>query len=157
MQRLHTIWRNTRCRAETLFRTGSALFCHCHKDSLRERRKLRCPAHAAVRLALLTLLLMGNNTVQAVAPGTLISNTANASFAVSGNPESRASNTVDITTRLLLTPSEAVFFQYSPSGNGARPTPSSPTGCSLGSAAGPFPPLANPSYPGIGVDRKSVV
>ncbi|MGB5179419.1 MAG: hypothetical protein WBP44_11895, partial [Gammaproteobacteria bacterium] len=98
-----------------------------------------------------SLLLTGNNTVLAVAPGTLISNTANASFAVAGSTENRASNTVDITTRLLLTPAKAVFFQYAPSGNGARSTAVSPTGCSLGSATGPFPPLPDPSYPGIGI------
>ena len=135
MHLLHTIWRNTRCRAEEFFRTGSALLC-CRKK---------------YAMALLPLLLMNSNTVLAVAPGTLISNTANATFAISGNPENRASNTVDISTSLLLTPAKALFFQYSPSGSGARPTVSSPTGCSLGSASGPFPPLANPDYPGMGV------
>ncbi len=140
MHLLHTIWRNTRCRADEFFRAGSALLC-CRKK---------------YALALLPLLLMNSNTVMAVAPGTLISNTANATFAISGNPENRSSNTVDISTRLLLTPARALFFQYSPSGSGARPTVSSPTGCSLGSTSGPFPPLANPSYPGMGMLDVSV-
>ncbi len=140
MHLLFTIWRNTRCRAVDLFRAGSALFSPGKK----------------YRLALLAVLLMNNNTALAVVPGTVISNTADATFAISGKPESRASNTVDISTRLLLTPATAQFFQYSPSGSGARPTVSSPTGCSLGSASGPFPPLANPDYPGMGVLDVSV-
>ena len=156
MQLLHTIGRSTRCRVEIFFHTGSALFCHRPKYSFCSNRRLHCRALAAVWLGLLSLLLMGSNPVLAVGPGTLISNTANASFAVAGSTENRTSNTVDITTRLLLTPAKAVFFQYAPSGSGAAPTAVAPTGCSLGSAAGPFPPLANPSYPGIGVLDVSV-
>ena len=102
-------------------------------------------------IAALLMLLTANQSAQAVPPGTLISNTASASFEISGNPETRPSNMVEISSTLALTPSKAVFYQYSPSGNGATATVSSPTGCSLGSPAGPFPPLASPDYPGAGV------
>ena len=152
MHGLHTIWRKAYCRAEAFFRTGSTPFYAREK----------CLPHRPVSSALLrgfpllnfamaVLLLIAHPSAQAVPPGTLISNTAAASFEISGNPETRTSNSVEISSTLALTPSKAVFYQYSPSGNGATATVSSPTGCSLGSPAGPFPPLANPDYPGAGM------
>ncbi|RKZ99398.1 MAG: hypothetical protein DRQ45_08735, partial [Gammaproteobacteria bacterium] len=137
---LHTIWRKACCRAERIFRTGSKPF-YGHQNIRREFRP---------HWLLLVLSLLHHTPALAVAPGTLISNTANATFTISGNPENRTSNAVNVSTNLQLTPSKATFFQYSSTGTDAKSTVSSPTGCSLGSAAGPFPPLPNPDYPGIG-------
>ena len=97
------------------------------------------------------ILLNGVNTAYAVPPGTVISNTADANFSVSGNPQNRASNVVDIITTVNLTPAQISFLQYSPTGAGASATNTSPTGCSTSGPAGPFSPLGNPTYPGIGV------
>ena len=104
----------------------------------------------------LTLFSGVNNIVQAVPPGTVISNTAAANYSVSGNPQNRTSNVVDITTTVNLTPAQISFLQYSPSGAGASATNTSPTGCSTSGPAGPFPPLGNPTYPGIGALNVSV-
>ncbi len=154
MHVLHTIWRNTYCRAEAFFRTGSTPFCARGK-CLPQRPVINTLARhfSACNFAvaaMLVLLLTTNQSALAVPPGTLISNTASASFEISGSPETRTSNTVEISSTLALTPSKTLFYQYSPSGNGATATVSSPTGCSLGSPAGPFPALANPNYPGTG-------
>lgn len=86
----------------------------------------------------------------AVPPGTVISNSATANFDVVGIPQVRPSNNVDVTTTVNLSPATISFLQYSPSGLGATPTNSSPTGCSMSGIAGPYNPLANPSYAGIG-------
>ena len=153
MHVLHTIWRKAYCRAEAFFRTGSTPFyahVKCFPDrpvcGIFARRFSACNFFIAALLMLLT----ANQSALAVPPGTLISNTASASFGISGNPETRPSNTVEISSTLALTPSKAVLYQYSPSGNAATATVSSPTGCSLGSPAGPFPPLSSPDYPGAG-------
>lgn len=97
------------------------------------------------------LFALGAAAAHAVPPGTVISNTADATFDNAGSAENRTSNSVAITTTLTLTPTDIAFFQYSPTGTGATPTLSSPSGCSLGGPGGPFPPLANPTFPGAGV------
>lgn len=102
-------------------------------------------------LSICLILLNGINAAYAVPPGTVISNTADANFSVSGNPQNRTSNIVDITTTVSLTPAQISFLQFSPTGAGASATNTSPTGCSTSGPAGPFPPLGNPTYPGIGV------
>ncbi len=102
-------------------------------------------------LGLMLILLNGINTAYAVPPGTVISNTAGANFSVGGTPQIRTSNIVDITTTVNLTPAQISFLQYSPTGAGASPTNTSPTGCSTSGPAGPFAPLGNPTYPGVGV------
>ena len=103
-------------------------------------------------LCVLLVLLTGiNNFAHAVPPGTVITNTAAANFDVGGIPQNRLSNPVDIITTVNLTPAQISFLQYSPTGAGATATNSSPTGCSSGGAGGPYPPLGNPTYPGLGV------
>lgn len=111
----------------------------------------RAGKKALYLFALIILFALGPSGAHAVPPGTIISNFANAAFDDAGSPEARTSNTVDITTTLSMTPSDIEFFQYSPTGVGATPMVSSPSGCSLGGPGGPFPPLGNPTYPGIGV------
>ena len=99
----------------------------------------------------ITLLLFTTGKVAfAVPPGTVISNTAAANFSVSGVPQNRPSNVVDIITTTNLTPAAISFLQYSPTGLSATPENSSPTGCSTTGLAGPFPPLGNPTYLGLG-------
>lgn len=107
-------------------------------------------------LGIFLILLNGVNNAYAVPPGTVISNTAAANFSVSGNPQNRTSNVVDITTTVNLTPAQISFLQYSPTGVGATATNTSPTGCSTSGPSGPFPPLGNPTYPGIGALNVSV-
>lgn len=85
----------------------------------------------------------------AVPPGTVISNTATASYGVGGVPgSSSTSNAADITTTLNYTPSTISFWQYSPSGIGATATLASPSSCAQGGATGPFVVQGNPAYPG---------
>ncbi len=96
------------------------------------------------------LAILGPADLYAVQPGTVISNAANATFDNAGVAENRTSNTVDITTTLILTPTDITFYQYSPTGTGATPMVSSPSGCSSGGPGGPFTTMGNPPYPGIG-------
>ena len=88
--------------------------------------------------------------IYAVPPGTVITNTAAANFEIATIPQIRLSNTVDITTTVNLSPATISFLQYSPTGLGATPTNTSPTGCSTSGIAGPFLPLGNPTYLGVG-------
>jgi len=91
------------------------------------------------------------NTAWAVPPGTVLSNNANATYGIGGVPGfTSGSNTVNTTTTINLTPSNISFFQYSPSGAGAN-VMASPSFCANGAAAGPFIPLGNPTYPGLGI------
>ncbi|MDG5469602.1 OmpA family protein [Deltaproteobacteria bacterium IMCC39524] len=54
-------------------------------------------------------------TADAVPPGTLISNTASATYDLpNGSPGTRDSNPVDIITEIRRTPSEITFLQYAP-------------------------------------------
>tara|TARA_R110002049_G_scaffold252264_2_gene427299 strand:+ start:32389 stop:38655 length:6267 start_codon:yes stop_codon:yes gene_type:complete len=106
-------------------------------------------------LVLNLLILIILNTVFSVAyavpPGTVITNTAVANFEIASVPQSRFSNSVDVTTTVNLSPATISFLQYSPTGAGSTPTNSSPTGCSSSGESGPFVPLANPTFPGTGV------
>ena len=74
------------------------------------------------------LLFCFDKVALAVPPGTVISNTANANFDIAGSAQVRASNTVDITTVVNLTPADISFLQYSPTGAGATLENTSPTG-----------------------------
>ena len=96
------------------------------------------------------LLLMATSYVHAVPPGTIISNTAQANFDVSGAAQVRSSNQVDITTSVILSPATISFLQYSPTGSGATPTLASPSACSTSGSSGPFNNLPNPNYLGVG-------
>ncbi len=96
------------------------------------------------------LLLLMSTHAHAVPPGTIISNTANASFDISGAPQVRLSNQVDITTSVILSPAAISFLQYSPSATGSTPTIASPSGCSTSGPSGPFNNLPNPTYLGLG-------
>jgi uncharacterized repeat protein (TIGR01451 family) len=58
---------------------------------------------------------------QAVPPGTVISNTAQAAYRSWGTPTTGNSNTVSFTTDRLNTPSQIDFFQYAPTAPGATP------------------------------------
>ena len=107
-------------------------------------------------LILFGALFVMVGTANAVPPGTIITNTAQANFVGGGGPQVRFSNPVDITTTANLTPAVISFLQYSPTGAGATATNTSPTGCSTSGPAGPFPPLGNPTYPGVGVLNVSV-
>ncbi|MFV1973918.1 MAG: OmpA family protein, partial [Thiohalobacterales bacterium] len=132
------------CCPDLMFR-AARLFTGMGERISRAGKKTLAPVLASIVLAL------GPTGAHAVPPGTVISNTANAAFDNGGSPETRASNIVNTTTTLNLTPTDIEFFQYSPTGAGSTPMLSSPSGCSLGAPGGPFPPLGNPTYPGIGV------
>ena len=99
MHVLHTIWRKAYCRAEAFFRTGSTPF-YAHVKCLPDRPVCGTFARRFSAcnfvIAALLMLLTANQSALAVPPGTLISNTASASFEISGNPETRPSNTVEI-------------------------------------------------------------
>jgi uncharacterized repeat protein (TIGR01451 family) len=64
--------------------------------------------------SIVLLLLCLTNQAQAVPPGTVISNTAQASFSAWGASSSAASNTVSLTTTWLRTPSHIELLQYAP-------------------------------------------
>lgn len=87
----------------------------------------------------------------AVPPGTIITNTATANFEIAFAPQSRDSNAINITTTAVLSPATISFLQFSPTGLGATPTNASSTGCSASGIAGPFLPLANPTFLGLGI------
>ncbi len=107
--------------------------------------------YAMLRMFCVSLIfLLLTTTGYAVPPGTTISNIATANFDVSGIPQTRPSNNVDIITTVNLSPATISFLQYSPTGSGATPTNSSPTGCSMSGISGPYNPLANPTYAGVG-------
>lgn len=63
----------------------------------------------------LYLFLATSSTVYAVPPGTVIDNTADASFRSNGADMSLASNTVTLTTTWMRTPSRIELLQYAPS------------------------------------------
>lgn len=97
-------------------------------------------------------LLISANAV-AVAPGTVINNTATAAYSVSAVPGFTATSNIDtITTTVALTPATVAFYQYNP----VAPTITTvlPTISSYanGAAAGPLVGMGNPSYvqPGVG-------
>ena len=115
-----------------------------HKLALKLQSLLCC----CIILSLLSL-----TQVNAAVPGTVIDNTAAANFDNNGSAESRTSNTVSLTVLANppgLTPAVISFLQFSPSGGSATNT--SATGCSSsGAITGPFTPLSNPTFPGLGV------
>jgi uncharacterized repeat protein (TIGR01451 family) len=107
--------------------------------------------HPVVIAYVFAIILLGTfSSVYALPPGTLITNTASANYEVATIPQTRLSNTVDITTTVILSPATISFLQYSPTGAGAAPTVTSPTGCSASGIGGPFSSLGNPTYLGLG-------
>ena len=114
-----------------------------------EHKVFSCIAGVFMQCLLLT-------NAYAVPPGTVISNTANANYDITGTAQIRTSNQVDITTTVILSPATISFLQYSPTGAGATATNSSPTGCSSTGISGPFNNLANPTYLGMGTLDVSV-
>ncbi|MDW3095745.1 MAG: OmpA family protein [Gammaproteobacteria bacterium] len=109
-----------------------------------------CAQKTAILAFVIALFSLFAHQVYAVPPGTVITNTATANFEIATIPQARLSNSVDITTTVNLSPATISFLQYSPSGLGATPTNTSPTGCSTSDIAGPFLPLGNPTYLGMG-------
>ncbi|MBN1378218.1 MAG: OmpA family protein [Gammaproteobacteria bacterium] len=94
------------------------------------------------------LLLTGVHAVGAAPPGTLIDNTAQASFDVGvAIGLSENSNMVTVTTTILRTPSVLSLLSYQPSSSTINEE--APTQCRNG-AGGPFIPSANPSIPVVG-------
>ena len=59
------------------------------------------------------LFVLFPSLVQAVPPGTVISNTATANFDVSGSAQNTNSNLVDITTTVIFTDATLEIFQFS--------------------------------------------
>ncbi len=109
-----------------------------------------CAQQTAVLTFILVFIGLLSQQVYAVPPGTVITNTAAANFEIATIPQTRPSNSVDITTTVNFSPATISFLQYSPSGLGATPTNTSPTECSTTGIAGPFLPLGNPTYLGLG-------
>ncbi|MEM8843614.1 MAG: hypothetical protein AAGB35_01060 [Pseudomonadota bacterium] len=94
------------------------------------------------------MFISSSNTLFAVPPGTVISNTAVANYDVSATPQTRNSNTVDVTTSIIFSDATLEILQFSPNGDGLNGDVS-PTGCSVGNT-GTFTPLPNPTYPLVG-------
>lgn len=86
------------------------LFVFCIYRLARYARRHFWPA-----CILLSVVLFGIPiSAQAVPPGTVISNTARASFQIQGTPITAASNTVALTTTWKRTPSHIELLQYAP-------------------------------------------
>ena len=114
---------------------------------------VRMCAQQILALTCLMAIFLGAFTtaVYAIPPGTIITNTAAANFEIASVSQTRFSNAIDITTTVNLSPATISFLQYSPTGTGATATNTSPTGCSTTGISGPFAPLVNPTYLGMGV------
>ncbi len=100
---------------------------------------------SACLLAIMTMM-----PLYAMTPvGTVISNTAVATFDVGGSiAVTENSNTVNVTSTIIRTQSTIGLLQYSPTT--ATITEEAPTQCRNGSS-GPFIPSANPAFPDLGV------
>lgn len=123
---------------------GTALLMPC-----KARPAMRVEFISAYCRALFVLFaLLSSNLVWAAFPGTLIENTAQATFdAGTATGLSENSNTVSITTTVIRTSSTLSLLQYRPSS--ATITEETPSQCRSG-AGGSFITSANPSIPLIG-------
>ncbi len=106
-----------------LRKTGYAASCgvaRLHK--LSARRQLM-----KTRLLMMTLYIVSQfamTAAQAITPpGTVISNTAGASFDIGGSPISIASNPASVTSTIIGTSSAVALYQYDPVGPGALSLP----------------------------------
>lgn len=103
--------------------------------------------------ALILFMVIMSQSAYAVAPGTIISNTASASYGIAGVPGySSNSNTDAVTTTIVFTPSTVEFYQYNPVAPTLTTAMVINSSYADGSAAGPMIPMANPSWinPGTG-------
>jgi len=98
------------------------------------------------RACLLSLLLMPA-VVQAVPPGTVINNTAQANYSLGVTPQTATSNLVATTTVALRTNAVVELLQYAV-GAGSTETLSITEYSTTGLPAGPFAPLAAPTPAG---------
>ena len=71
---------------------------------------------AFISIPLLMLLPVSAHAL--TPPGTVISNTATATFDIGGPAVTATSNTVDVVTTIIQTPSTITMYQYDPIGPG---------------------------------------
>ena len=109
------------------------------------RNNMRSYGQAGFWLLLISLLMLPM-IVQAVPAGTVINNTATATY---NGANTNDSNTVTTTTVIVRTPSTIEFLQYAPASGTAENVPVAITQYSTsGTTAGPFTPMAAPTPAG---------
>ena len=109
------------------------------------RNTMRGYGQAGFWLLLFSLLMLPM-IVQAVPAGTVINNTATATY---NGGVTDTSNTVTTTTVIVRTPSTIEFLQYAPASGSAQNVPVAITQYSTsGTTAGPFLPMAAPTPAG---------
>ncbi|MEJ2142226.1 MAG: OmpA family protein [Gammaproteobacteria bacterium] len=109
------------------------------------RNTLRSYEQAGFWLLLISLLMLPI-VVHAVPAGTVINNTATATY---NGATTSNSNTVTTTTVIVSTPSMIEFLQYAPASGAAQNVPVAITQYSTsGTTAGPFTPMAPPTPAG---------
>ena len=105
------------------------------------------------RKALLFTLLLTLLPVSAHAltpPGTVISSTATATFDIGGPVVTATSNTVDVVTTIIQTPSTITMYQYDPIGPGTVSQTAVTQHATSGPPAAGFVVSPDPSYTLIG-------
>ena len=109
--------------------------------------------YSGYRKALLFSLLLTLLPVNAHAltpPGTVISSTATATFDIGGPVVTAASNTVDVVTSIIQTPSTITMYQYDPLGPGTVSQTAVTQHATSGPPGAGFVVSPDPSYTLIG-------